>query len=371
VRSGVLTSVHAFATDPARGSFILGFLVTVVGGSLMLYALARAGRWAWAALRPASRETLLLANNVLLVAACGAVLLGTLYPLLLDALGLGKISVGPPYFEAVFVPLMAPVVLLMGVGPLARWKQAGGRPGAAAALAGARPAWWRRWPCPWAAGAGAPVSAFGLLLAAWVFTSTRCCCCSARAGKWPPPAGARAAAQLLGHGGGAPGRGRLHRRRDDGQAATRRARREDGASATRHVGRLPLHAARPARAQGPNYVAARGTLEVQREAGASTFTTCAREAPVQGAGHADDRGRDRRGLTRDLYVSLGEMLDEQDLDRARLHKPFVDWIWGGCALMALGGLLAAGDRRYRMRAAAEGRAADAAAGLAGGVGRAS
>ena len=124
VRSGVLSSVHAFATDPRRGLFILAFLVIVIGASLALYAWRAPKVGLGARFALVSRETLLLANNVLLVVAMGAVLLGTLYPLVLDALGLGKISVGPPYFDTVFVPLMAPLVFLMGVGPLARWKQA-------------------------------------------------------------------------------------------------------------------------------------------------------------------------------------------------------------------------------------------------------
>src|SRR6185369_12185042 len=124
VRSGVLSSVHAFATDPRRGLFILAFLALVVGGSLTLYAWRAPKVGLGARFGLLSRETLLLANNVLFVVAMLSVLLGTLYPLLLDALGLGKISVGPPYFDSVFFPLMAPVVFLMGVGPLARWKQA-------------------------------------------------------------------------------------------------------------------------------------------------------------------------------------------------------------------------------------------------------
>ena len=120
VRSGVLTSVHAFATDPRRGVFILAFLATVIGVSLALYAwrapqlgLARAPR----AFSPASREALLLVVML-------AVLLGTLYPLFLDALKMGKISVGPPYFDSVFYPLMAPALFLMAVGPIARWRNA-------------------------------------------------------------------------------------------------------------------------------------------------------------------------------------------------------------------------------------------------------
>src|SRR5690606_12536987 len=123
VRSGVLTSVHAFAADPTRGLFILVFLAIVVGGSLLLYAL-RAPRFEdGAPFAASSRETLLLANNLLLVSACGMVLLGTLYPMLADALGLGKISVGPPYFGFLFVLLMTPLVLLLPFGPLTKWQR--------------------------------------------------------------------------------------------------------------------------------------------------------------------------------------------------------------------------------------------------------
>src|SRR5213083_1990854 len=115
VRSGVLSSVHAFATDPRRGLFILAFLVIVIGSSLTLYAWRAPTVGLGARFALLSRETLLLANNVLLVVACGAVLLGTLYPLALDAMNLGKISVGPPYFDTVFVPLLTPLIFLMGV----------------------------------------------------------------------------------------------------------------------------------------------------------------------------------------------------------------------------------------------------------------
>ncbi len=124
VRSGVLTSVHAFATDPKRGVFILAFLAVVIGGSLALFAwraprIGLGGRF-----DAVSRESMLLANNVLLTVAMAAVFLGTLYPLFLDALNLGKISVGPPYFDSVFMPLMAPAIFLMAVGPVASWKRA-------------------------------------------------------------------------------------------------------------------------------------------------------------------------------------------------------------------------------------------------------
>src|SRR5436190_7019046 len=121
VRSGVLTSVHAFANDPKRGTFILGFLTVVIGGSLGLYAWRAKQVGLGSKFEVLSRESLLLTNNVLLIVAAGSVLLGTLYPLFVDALNLGKLSVGPPYFNTVFVPLMAPAMFLMGVGPIARW----------------------------------------------------------------------------------------------------------------------------------------------------------------------------------------------------------------------------------------------------------
>src|SRR6266576_4033669 len=124
VRSGVLTSVHAFATDPKRGIFILAFLVFVIGGSLLLYAWRAKQVGLGGKFEVISRESLLLSNNVLLTVAAGSVLLGTLYPLIVDALGMGKLSVGPPYFNTVFAPLMVPAVFLMGVGPIARWKKA-------------------------------------------------------------------------------------------------------------------------------------------------------------------------------------------------------------------------------------------------------
>src|SRR5471030_2541853 len=124
VRSGVITSVHAFASDPTRGIFILMFLSIVTGGALILFAWRAPKVGLGGGFEPVSRESLLLANNVLLAVAMAAVLLGTLYPLFLDALNAGKISVGPPYFDTVFYPLMAPAVFLMAIGPVASWKRA-------------------------------------------------------------------------------------------------------------------------------------------------------------------------------------------------------------------------------------------------------
>src|SRR5690606_5143961 len=171
VRSGVLTSVHAFATDPARGIFILVFLVVVIGFSLTLFAWRAPKVGLGGDFQLVSRETMLLANNVLLLVAAGSVMLGTLYPLLIDALNLGKISVGPPYFEAVFVPLMAPAIFLIGLGPIARWKQAN-LPSLIVRL---------RWAfavslvsaliAPFFMSEWKPFVSFGLLLAFWIIAS--------------------------------------------------------------------------------------------------------------------------------------------------------------------------------------------------------
>ncbi len=243
VRSGVLTSVHAFATDPRRGVFILAFLAVVIGGSLVLFALRAPKVGGGGRFDAISRETMLLANNVLLIAAAGSVLLGTLYPLFLDALNLGKISVGPPYFDAVFVPVMTPLVFLMGIGPLSRWKQA------------SVPDLWQRvrWALavsvvtalvlPLVAGRWTPMTSFGLLLPAWIVTTTvvnvmeRGRGVKRRRGHVP-----RAATEkLLGNGRRASRCRGLHHRRDDGQELRDRARRADGRRRHRHGRRL--HAA--------------------------------------------------------------------------------------------------------------------------------
>src|SRR5438309_6063252 len=172
VRSGVLTSVHAFANDPRRGVFILLFLSIVIGGSLALYAWRAPKVGLGERFELISRETMLLTNNVLFLSAAGAVLLGTLYPLFLDALGLSKISVGPPYFDVVFVPLMTPGLFLMGIGPLARWKQAN------LPEIGLRLKWAfgvsivTALLLPLALGHWSALAAFGLWLALWIFAAT-------------------------------------------------------------------------------------------------------------------------------------------------------------------------------------------------------
>ena len=355
VRSGVLTSVHAFATDPRRGIFILIFLGIVVGGSLALFA-ARAPRLGLGgAFELVSRETMLLVNNVLLLVAAAAVLLGTLYPLVLDALGLGKISVGPPYFETVFVPVMALAVLLLGVGPIARWKSnrvpelvARLRWAALASVvaAGLLPLLIGRW---------SALIAFGLLLACWIVASC--------------------AVELLGWvrqdvaGGSAWSRLRRLPRAHAGMlvahfgvavfiaGVTMVKGYEIDTDVKLHIGEATEVAGyrfRLAAVQdvtGPNYVAARGTIEVTR-AGEQYTTLYPEKRTYTVQNLPMTESAIDYGFFRHLYVALGEPLPDKAW-LVRVHyKPLIAWIWYGCLLMAFGGMLAASDRRYRSAAKA-------------------
>jgi cytochrome c-type biogenesis protein CcmF len=345
VRSGVLTSVHAFATDPARGVFILAFLGLVIGGSLALFGW-RAGRVGFGgSFDTVSRESLLLGNNVLLAAATGAVMLGTLYPLALDALGLGKLSVGPPYFEAVFVPLMAPVVLLMGVGPLARWK--------AAPLGDISRR--LRWPAlassaaallvPWAAGRFSLGVALGLFLAAWVFTSTAALLLQRiRAGAGQLARASRSfwgmVVAHLGVGIFIVGVTMVR-----GYETERDVKMAVGDQV--EVGGYAFTFRGVQESRGPNYAALRGDFEV-RAPGGEPFAMAPEKRLYKVQQMPMTEAAIDAGLTRDLYVSLGEPLDETTWTVRVYHKPFIDWIWGGAFVMALGGLLAATDRRYRV-----------------------
>ena len=363
VRSGVLSSVHAFASDPARGIFILGFLALVVGGSLLLFAwrapkVGAGGSFDWV-----SRESMLLANNVLLLVAASAVLLGTLYPLVLDALGLGKISVGPPYFDTVFVPLMAPALFLMGIGPVARWRSA--KIGdlarklrwalavsfVAAAIA------------PFVLGRWTPLIGFGLLLGSWVASTTLWTLWSklreqpaARWRAWMAQQPGSWWGMLLAHFGvavfvfGVTVVGGFQVERD-----LRMAPGESTTIAGLNVRFDGVHEVR-----GPNYTAARGTLQLSRD-GRTIATLQPERRNYLVSRMPMTETAIHRGFTRDLYVSLGEPLDGGAWSVRVYYKPLVGWIWGGCLLMALGGLLAVLDRRYRVprRSAAAAPAAPA------------
>src|SRR5713101_4268853 len=351
VRSGVLTSVHAFATDPARGIFILVLLIVVIGGSLLLYVWRAPRIGLGGGFEPFSRESMLLANNVMFAAAAGSVLLGTLYPLALDASGLGKISVGPPYFETVFVPLMAPALFLMGVGPLARWKKAS-VPDLAARL---------RWAfaaslaaglvLPFAMGRWSALVAFGLLLAAWVAAS---CVVQVYEKIGNAANGASAWARLRNTPRATYGMLLAHFgvavfvvgvTLVKGYESERDVRMEPGDIAELGGYTFRLDGVRDV--QGPNYVAARAQIQVSREGRAvTTLYPEKRIYTVQNMPMTE--AAIDPGFTRDLYVSLGDSVSATAWIVRVQHKPFIDWIWGGCLLMALGGAIAASDRRYRV-----------------------
>jgi cytochrome c-type biogenesis protein CcmF len=354
VRSGVLTSVHAFATDPRRGIFILILLAIVVGSSLLLFA-ARApkvslgGRFALL-----SRETLLLVNNVLLVVACGAVLLGTLYPLLIDALGLGKLSVGPPYFNTVFVPIMLPLLVLVAAGPVARWKHA--EIGAilrklwpaalVAVLAGIG--------LPLLAGAWHAYVALALALAVWIVAAI--ILQAAERFKTGRPTASWWGMQLAHFGLAAFVVGVAVVSTYEEERDVRMSPGETVTVGGHTFKFLGVHDVR-----GPNYTAARGSFELSKD-GKPLRTLYPEKRNYDTSAMPMTEAAIDAGFTRDVYVSLGEPLEGEAWAVRVYFKPFVDWIWGGCLLMALGGLLAAADRRYRIRVKQSANAATATAG---------
>ena len=361
VRSGVLTSVHAFASDPSRGLFILVFLAVVIGGSLALYAwraptVGLGGRFALF-----SRETLLLVNNVLLLVAAATVLLGTLYPLVLDALALGKISVGPPYFDAVFGPLMLPLLALLPVGPFLGWKQGAWRRVLAllwmvllAALVLA---------VAWALVLRAsPLAALGLVLSLWIVLGTvrhvwdRLGLLPAGTPLWrrlrSPELGWWG--MVLAHAGVGLFVVGVTLSRGLGTAQDVPLRVGERAQAGPY--RLTFSALDDRR--GPNYVAARATFQVHEgETRLDDLHPEKRLYTVQRMPMTE--AAIDRGWTRDLYVSLGESTaGDRWLVRVQ-HKPFMAWVWGGAVVIALGGLMAAADRRYRLARARQPRSASA------------
>ena len=343
VRSGVLTSVHAFAADPSRGLFVLIFLGIVIGGSLLLYALKAPDNDANAKpFAAASRETLLLLNNLLLTTACAMVLLGTLYPLLADALELGKISVGPPYFALMFVLLMAPLVALVPFGPLTRWQREEPAaplrmllPWAVLALLLAGIAFWL-------APQGRWKTAFGILGATWVAFGTLRFLWS----RWKMP-GARLTREMLGmslaHIGIAvflTGAMLV-----EGLNLQREAAVRVGDTVTLGDYCFKLTGVQDLR--GPNYTAERGTVEVARDCKQRIATVHPEKRRYVAGGQVMTEAALLPGATRDLFIALGESLGN-DAWALRVHiKPFVRWIWLGALLMALGAVVTATDPRFR------------------------
>ena len=341
VRSGVLTSVHAFATDPRRGVFILIFLVIVVGSSLMLYAWRAPKSSLGGKFNLSSRETFILLGNVFLVVSAGSVLLGTLYPLLIDALHLGKISVGPPYFNSVFVPLTAPLLVLMGIGPWTNWKSSNllavikrlWLAGLAAVLAGIS--------IPLMMGEFTWLAGLGFLLAFWVIASG--CLQWIRQAKIGKPTRSFIGMQLA-HIGiavfviGVTMVGAYQEEKD--------VRMATGESVS--VGGYQIQLQDVNLVPGPNYQAMRGTFLLSKNGNPEATLYPEKRNYFSSTMPMTEAAIDV-GLTRDIYVSLGEVLPDRSWAVRVYYKPFVDWIWGGCLLMALGGVLAISDKRYRIK----------------------
>ncbi|HPI60984.1 heme lyase CcmF/NrfE family subunit [Zoogloea sp.] len=346
VRSGVLSSVHAFASDPKRGIFILVFLAVVVGSSLTLFAWRAPKVSLGGAFALMSRETLLLINNVLLLSAAGAVLLGTLYPLVIDALNLGKLSVGPPYFNAVFTPLMVPLLFLMAVGPVARWKHT--------SLAEiARPL---RWAFGIAVAAGVSIPFFyggwsgsvalGMGLAIWIVGASVLQILARTRSGLPPRA---FWGMHLAHMGVAVTVvGIVMVTQYESERDVRMAPGDTVKTGDYQIRFLGVEGI-----SGPNYNAAKGNLELLKDGQLVMPLHPEKRKYLSSAMPMTEAFIDP-GLTRDIYVSLGDPLEGGDgaWSVRVYYKPFVSWIWGGAVLMALGGLLAASDRRYRLKSTA-------------------
>lgn len=343
VRSGVLTSVHAFATDPKRGVFILAFLSVVVGSSLLLYAwrAPRMGMGNYFA--PVSRESLLLINNVLLVVAAACILLGTLYPLFLDALNLGKISVGSPYFGRVFFWLMAPLTFLLGFGLITRWKQDQVKNILKQIKIG----------LGFSIGLGLLVPlliigkqglliAPGVAMATWIiFMSIQAVGDRFKHQTYALPLSLQGA--LLAHCGvalfiiGVTVSGAY--------SVEKEVRLEPNKPLT--VADYQFIFSGTTQVKGPNYEAEQGLIKVFK--GTQEIATLHPQKRIYWTQNMPmTEAAIDPGLTRDIYVALGEPLDAGAWSARLYYKPFIRWIWLGALLMALGGILSASDKRYRL-----------------------
>jgi cytochrome c-type biogenesis protein CcmF len=353
VRSGVLTSVHAFATDPKRGIFILVFLAFVIGGSLLLYAWRAKQVGLGGKFELVSRESLLLSNNVLLTVAAGSVLLGTLYPLIIDALGMGKLSVGPPYFNSVFVPLMVPAVFLMGIGPIARWKKAS-LPEIAVRL---------RWAflasvataviLPFVLGQWKPLVSLGLMLALWIVTTAfvniwervrtttgqlnvlQKLAMQTRSYYGMQVAHIGVAVFIVGV------------TIVTGYQLEQDVRMDVGDTVS--AGGYSFRLLGVTNVAGPNYQAAQAEIEVSKD-GTVVRKMYPEKRNYTASGNVMTETAIDSGIFRDLYLSLGEPVSGGAWSVRVYYKPFVSWIWGGAILMAMGGGLALSDRRYALAA---------------------
>ncbi len=346
VRSGLLTSVHAFASDPRRGMFILMLLGLAVGASLLLYALRAPKVVGGKPFALASRETLIVVGNLMLVVATAMVLIGTLYPIVGDALNLGRVSIGPPYFGPLFIVLMAPVVLLLPFGPFARWGHADLREWKRIGLIAALASVIGGSLFAWAASGGMPgwQAWLGGLSSAWVFAGVAL---YARKRWVSVPAGRRFPAEmagmLLGHlGVGIFLAGALL---TNSLSVERDVRLAPGQTAV--VGGYTFRFEGVTDVRGPNWIAHQGTLVVTRDH--QQVTVLHPQKREYSGDIVQTKAAVSAGLFRDLYVALGESLGAHGAWALRLYdKPFVRWVWLGGLFMALGGFVTLLDRRFRV-----------------------
>ncbi|MEJ2142409.1 MAG: heme lyase CcmF/NrfE family subunit [Gammaproteobacteria bacterium] len=349
VRSGVLTSVHAFATDPARGVFILVFLALVVGGSLLLYAIRAPQVRSASQFNAVSRDTALLFNNVILVVTAFTILLGTLYPLLIDALSLGKISVGPPYFNSVFVPLTIPLALLVGVGALMRWKRDD--------VSRLAKKLWLIVVISIVLGflfillytsAVQIMAVIGVALALWVMMTAVIGIYDRIKGKSNLVTGLKTIplgfyGMSLAHF--AIGIFIVGICLTSLYSSEKDVRLAPGERYS--LGGYTFIFNGVTQKNGSNYLAYEGDIKVVKGHEQIANLRPQKRIYLSQSNPMTEAAIDA-GLTRDLFVALGEQLDSDNAWSVRLyHKPFIRWIWFGAVLMAIGGLLATSDKRYR------------------------
>lgn len=350
VRSGLLTSVHAFASDPARGVFILGFLLVVVGGSLTLYAFRAPVVKSEIGFNWLSRETLLLGNNIILCIAMVTVLFGTLYPMIADAMGWGKISVGPPYFNFFFLPLMGVLCLLMALGPVANWKRTS--PKQLLNLL------WKPWVLslvlalifPWLYGDEYKFSAVvAVFIASWIATAL--------------------VADFI------------HRLRnaDTFISGVKKLSLSYFAMVVAHLGiaatligvslttiysierdiRIQEHQTvnvldyeftllSLTKLKGPNYTADEALISVARN-GEHIADMQPQKRRYYARGSLTTEVALQVNFFRDLYVAMGEPVDEKAWAIRVQVRPFIRWIWLGALMMGFGACLAVLDKRYRKK----------------------
>jgi cytochrome c-type biogenesis protein CcmF len=342
VRSGVLISVHAFASDPARGLFILMLLLAISGGALALYAFRAQSLEAEGGFRPVSRESFLLANNILLVVATIAILLGTLYPLFLDALGFGKVSVGPPWFNAMFLLPMLPMALLLGLGMHAAWQRARidalaarlrwvGIAALVLAIAGPLVVY----------GSTSLLTIVGILAGVWVTLSSLIDPVS----RWLDSRAVRPTRAQLGMFVAHLGVGLFIVGASVTSAFNIETDRAVRVGESWEAAGFEIEFRGLRQIEGPNFVADEGEFELRKDGEfLATLRPQKRIYRVQ-TSPMTEAAIDGR-LARDVFVALGEPLGDGAWSVRVQYKPMIRFLWYGCIVMALGGLLAATDRRY-------------------------